>query len=538
MKRWLCVLLPLAMMGGLIFWRLNEKKVAAAAQSQQRAARMKAPPVVSVARAQVRDVAQTFDAVGTVEAPFNVKIAAQATGRIDFLQVREGDRVQRGQVLVRIDPSEIEAQVRQQQAALAEARFRLAQAQSLQAPTDVNVRTQIRQQEATLASARADFDQVRQNYNAQVASAMAAVTDAQGKVNNVAAAVKNAGVAIRSAQANLEYVTTKYNRVHDLYTQGFIAAQDVDDASTAMKVAQSGLDIAKGQLEAQNAASDSATAQWQAAQQQAEIVKTKGLSDIEAARAKVTQAQAALESAKANTAQRPAYQQNLAALKASVGSAEASLRNVEAQRANLVLRSPVNGFVTSRVMDTGAMATAGTPILTVQSVRQVWVTVPVPEEVSRRIAFGQTATLTLDGLPGRSFSGKVVQVNPAADPQSRQFAVRLGLDNAQNLLKPGMFAHVTFVTERVHGAVVVPREALQRGKDGTSVIVVDSENVAQRRPVTEGASDPNGIAIKQGIQPGEQVVTLSAMPVKDGATVRIAGKPGASTNREASRRER
>lgn len=524
MKRWLYLMVLLLGLGGLIVWRLNEKKVAAAAQSQQRAARMKAPPMVSVATVKVRDVAQTFDAVGSVEAPFNVKIAAQTTGRITFIQAREGDRVQQGQVLVRLDPSEVEAQVRQQQAALAESRFRLAQAQSLQAPTDVNIRTQIRQQEATLSSARADYDQVRQNYNAQVAAAMAAVTDAQGKVNNVEAAVKNAGVAIRSAQANVEYVNTKYNRVHDLYSQGFIAAQDVDDAATALKVARSGLEIAQGQQEAQNAARDSALAQLQAAKQQAEIVKTKGQADIEAARAKVTQAQAALENAKANTAQRPAYQQNLAALQASVRSAEASLHNVEAQRANLVLRSPIHGFVTSRAMDPGAMATAGTPILTVQSVRQIWVTVPVPEEVSRRIAYGQTATVTLDALPGRSFTGKVVQVNPAADPQSRQFAIRLGLDNGQNLLKPGMFAHVTFVTERVPNAVVVPREAVRQDEDGPNVIVVNGENIAERRPVTTGASDPNGIAIKQGVQAGEQVVTLSAMAVKDGATVRIAGK--------------
>src|SRR4051794_25638747 len=105
MKRWIYVMLPLLLMAGLIIWRIQEKKVAAAAQSQQRAARMKAPAVVSVAPAKVRDVTQKFDAVGTVEAPFNVKIAAKATGRIDFLQVQEGDRVTQGQVLVRIDPS-------------------------------------------------------------------------------------------------------------------------------------------------------------------------------------------------------------------------------------------------------------------------------------------------------------------------------------------------------------------------------------------------------------------------------------------------
>src|SRR5437899_4401739 len=120
MKRWLLVLVPLLVLGWLIGWRVHEKTVQAAAQTQMRAARMKAVPVVAVAAARVRDIVPTFESVGSVEAPFNVKIASKVTGRIDYLQVREGDRVVRGQVLVRIDPAEIEAQVRQQQASLSE----------------------------------------------------------------------------------------------------------------------------------------------------------------------------------------------------------------------------------------------------------------------------------------------------------------------------------------------------------------------------------------------------------------------------------
>src|SRR5207253_2677940 len=120
------------------------------------------------------------EAVGSVEAPLNVRISPKVTGRIDYLQAHEGDRVTQGEVLVRIDPSEIEAQVSQQQAAVAEAESRLAQAQITQNPTNVGVNTQITQQQAALASVRADYNQTKQNYSSQVASANAAVTDAQG----------------------------------------------------------------------------------------------------------------------------------------------------------------------------------------------------------------------------------------------------------------------------------------------------------------------------------------------------------------------
>lgn len=525
MKRWLLVLVPLLVLGLLIGWRVTQKSAEVAAQDKMRAARMKTPPVVAVAAAKVRDIVPTFESVGSVQAPFNVSIASKTTGRIDYLQVREGDRVSRGEVLVRIDPSEIQAMVHQNQAAVAEAESRLAQAMATRNPNTVSVHSQISQQQATLVSARANYDQTSQNYNAQVAAAEAAVTDAAGRVSSAQAAIGNAQAGIQSAKANLDNAQAKYTRTNDLYKQGFVAAQDVDDARTAVEVQQGALSVAQGQLNAATAQRDSAVAQKASAQHQLDIVKTKGQADIKAAHATVVQAQAALKYAQANKAQIPAYQQNLKALRDAVTAAEAGVRNAQAQLANTILTSSIDGYVTARNMDPGTVANAGEQILAVQSVRQVWVTVPVPEEISRSIYNGQPATVRLDALPGRTFTGKVTQVNAAADPTSRQFQVRLTLDNPQNLLKPGMFARVTMVVHPVHDVTVVPREAVQDSSNGSSVMVVDpTTSVVHRRPVTTGASDADGIAITQGIRPGERVVVLSAAPVRDGQVVRVSGE--------------
>ncbi len=58
------------------------------------------------------------------------------------------------------------------------------------------------------------------------------------------------------------------------------------------------------------------------------------------------------------------------------------------------------------------------------------------------VHIGQPATVTFDALPGRSFAGSVIQFNPSADLQSRQFMARVMLSNTDNLFKPGMYAHV------------------------------------------------------------------------------------------------
>jgi multidrug efflux pump subunit AcrA (membrane-fusion protein) len=210
MKRWIYALIPVLVLGSLIGWRIVQKRTGDADQARSREMRKNAPIRVSTAPVVVRDIVHTFADTGTVESPQNVKIAPKVSGRIEYLALHEGDRVRQGQVLVRIDPSQVEALVHQQMAALAEAQYRLAQAQITQNSTNVGVSAQVRQQKAGVSSAKADLNQVTLNYKAQVAAANAGVTDAQNRIDNAKASIK-------SAQANLDNATAKYNRIYDLY---------------------------------------------------------------------------------------------------------------------------------------------------------------------------------------------------------------------------------------------------------------------------------------------------------------------------------
>ncbi len=521
MKRWLYVIIPAAILFVLIGARLLSKWRENAAFAAMQAARAKTPPLVAVVPAAVRNLVATYNAVGNVEAILDVKIASKVAGRIEYLNVNEGDRVKAGLVLVKVDPSEVNALVRQKQAALAEAQYRLAQAEITQNPTNVAVTTAVKQQNAGLLSSKADYNQTTQNYSAQLAAAEALIEDAQGKVANTQAAITSAQAGVSSAQANLANAKSKYDRITSLYKQGFIAAQDVDDARTAVAVQQGALEVAQGQLKSVSAQHDSALAQQKAALKQAQIVKNTGRADIESARAKVTQAQAALEYAQANVAQQTAYKQNIAALRASMAAARADLRAAQAQRADTVLRSPLDGSVTARYMDPGAMAIPGQPILAVQAIRQVWISIPITEEVMGRAHLGMLADVRLDGIPGRTFSGKIVQLNPSADPSSRQFNARVLLDNPRSLIKPGMFARISLTIDQAPNAIVVPREAVQKDKDGSFVITVGKDGMAHHQPVKLGMHSAADISVLNGVRPGQRVVVLSGSLIRDGQKVRV-----------------
>lgn len=545
-KRWILILIPVLLLIGMIGWRLSQKNAAAAAQKSQQEARGKAGGIVAAAVAVVavrRDIVKTYEAVGTVEAPDTVNVTPKVAGRLQYLPIREGDKVLAGQVLARIDSTEVEAGVRNAEATLAEAQSRLAQAQVTENAASVGVGTAIQTQQAALATARAVSAQASADQGAQIAAAQASVTDAKGRVQAAKAEIGSAEAAIRTAQANLENAQVNLGRQQALVKEGATAKVNEDNAETTVKVQQGALDEAQQRRVNAAAARGSAIAQQQAAERQVQIARNKATSSIAAANAGVDQARATLSSAQANTSQRPAYQRNLEALAASVRAAEANVRAAQTRLGDTALLSPLTGVVTQRSLDPGALATPGQTIVTVQTIRQVWMTTSIPEEVSRRVYLGQAAIVRLDALPSKSFTGRITQLNPAADAQSRQFQIRVRLDNARSRFKPGMSGQVVLETERIRNAVTVPREAVrfdvtdrtanEEAAGEASVTVVTKDNKAQVRKVQTGLSDDKGIAITSGLEVGEKVVILTGRDIKDGQAVRIADtKPGAGSGTE------
>lgn len=522
-RAWILLGAVLATLAVLIAWRVHTLRTASATQERRREARLHAPPTVGVAIAGPQQIVNSFSTVGSVDSPNTANLAPKTTGRLVYLVVREGDAVTQGEVLARLDPAAAEAQLHQQQAALAEAQQRLAQAQIQQAPTNVGVNTQIAQAEQALATAQANYGQLAANFDAQVAAAESAVTDAAGRVSAAVASQANARAAIKSAEANLANAKAAYSRSLTLYKQGYIAPQDLDTASTAVEVQRGALDVARSQLNSAEAARQSALAQQRAAENQLSITRTKGQADIRAAQAQVDQAKAALQLARANTAQKPAYQANLAALRAQVNAARAAVADAQASLNDTIIKSPLTGYVTARYVDPGALVSPSQPILAVASIRQVWVTLSVPEDIHRALTLGQTGAITFDALPGRTYTGTITQINRAADPTTRQFNVRLTLDNPRGEVIPGMSAQVTLVTQRVSAAVAVPPEAIQHSAGGATVFVVGPDNELQQRGVTVGASDANAVQIIGGVAPGERVVVLTSVPLRSGQKVRVAG---------------
>lgn len=502
----------------LIGWKVMDKQSADADLKKTQAARQKAPASVVLATAGPKVISDVLETVGTVESPTLVKLSPKVSGRINRLLVREGSVVKPGDLLVELDPGDLRAAVLQQEANLAEARSRLAQARATQGSTDVQVSTTIDQQRAQVGSANADASQTESNFAVQLAGARSAVVDSEAKLRSAKAQVTTTQADLESAQSNAENAKAKLDRVESLYKQGFIAAQDVDDARTTLKVQQSSVNSANSRLAAAQAGVESATAQLNVVKGQVAILERKGLSDITSARARATQAKSSLKAANANRSQTVAYAENLSALASAVRVAQAQLDQARSRVNDTILRSTIEGTVTAKSLDEGSLATAGQPILTIQYLKSVYVNVGIPIDQSRSVRIGQSAVMTFDGIPDK-ITAAIAEINPAADAQTRQFTVRFKIDNPSGTLRPGMFAHVALKLRDTNAEVVVPREAIKIAKGVNQIVVVDKDKIAHIMPVELGATNGNETQILSGVEAGDKVVALSYNPVKDGQSV-------------------
>ncbi|MBS1714841.1 MAG: efflux RND transporter periplasmic adaptor subunit [Armatimonadetes bacterium] len=519
MKRtWVVASVVGAVVVGSVAWRLSTKAAEARALSAQQQSRKGAPAQVSTTVAGPRDVVQSVDLVGTVESPFVAKLSPRETGKITDVAVREGDDVTVGQALVRLDPAQLDALVLQQRSAVAEARSRLAQALVAEASNNVGIESSIRVQGAGVTSSRADLEQTRQTMGAKIQTDQNQISDANAKLRVTEAALKSSRAGLASAKANWSNAKSKSDRLSTLESKGYVSKQELDDARTEVTVQENLVRLAEEGVNQAEASVDSAKAQLDAAKQTAIVNKKRLGAELTAAEARNAQNQATWEAARANRGQTKAYRENIAALRAAVGSAEAELRQVESRRADLVLRSPIDGTVTARSSDLGDVAGPGQPVVTVQYLRWLYVTVSAPIGLAGSLKVGQTVDVRFDAVPGETLKAPVEKINPAADPVTRQFTFRIRIDNPARRFRPGMFAQVGVTTQRVRAAVVVPREAI---KDG-ALFVLKKDGTVERRTVQTGSEDADVVQVTKGLEPGEEVVRLSYAPLRDGQKAKAA----------------
>ncbi len=194
-----------------------------------------------------------------------------------------------------------------------------------------------------------------------------------------------------------------------------------------------------------------------------------------------------------------------------------SARNI---KKNIEIISPISGVVTARNSEVGNLFMSQA-ILHISQIDKLKVLVNIPEQFFPNVKVGMSVGLTSEIYPGEVFTGKVSLIYPSLDSQTRTFTVEVTIPNADERLRPGMYARTTFIMGEKSG-IMVPDVAVQKqyGSAENYVFVV-KDGKAERRSVVAGRKVGSQIDILSGVALGEEVLVTAFSRISDGTSVEI-----------------
>ncbi|HYK90610.1 MAG TPA: efflux RND transporter periplasmic adaptor subunit [Acidobacteriota bacterium] len=396
-------------------------------EEAQQARKTMARPAVPIKTTHVQRIAlqRQVDLAGTLVSPDQAKVSSEVAGVVRQVLVEIGHDVQPGQILVKLDPRELE--------------LALQGTESL-----------LRQAEAQLG-----IDGVRTNEP---------LPDEQIS-------------AVRTAIANRDDARAQLGRAKRLMSQRLLPQADLETAETRVRVTEAAY-------------------------------------------------QAAVE--------------NVQSLKASLHGLRAAYNLAQKKLADAVIKSPVAGQVSERLVHPGEFILQNAPVVTIVQMNPLKLRTAVQERYASMIQPNLPVKFSVESYPGETFEGRVANVSPAVDQNTRTFVVEVLVENHSRKLKPGFFTKGVILVRRDENLMAVPDEAVSTLAGVSNVYVVNNNKVRQQI-VTLGAKEGRLFEVVSGLKGDELLATTNLSQLANGVPVQTgpaadADPPGERPAKEAAAR--
>lgn len=188
-------------------------------------------------------------------------------------------------------------------------------------------------------------------------------------------------------------------------------------------------------------------------------------------------------------------------------SAIVKLKKTRQVQQTITFYSPQNGVVENLNIREGFFVKPGSTLMAIGDLSEVWVEAEVFERQAGQVKTGTPITMTLDYLPGKTWTGQVDYIYPTLDAKTRTVKVRLRFNNEEGNFKPNMFAQIAIHTRGNERALLIPKEALIRTGNQDRVVLALGEGSFKSIAVTVGRYDSESVEILKGLGEGENVVS-------------------------------
>lgn len=385
------------------------------------------PVKTVVVKAEATETRRVYPAV--VLPGREVELSFRVSGRIVELPIRGASRVEKGDVVARLDARDFEAELARLESQLAQAKAQLALLTSGARAEDVAAL------EAEVAGARAEADSAR----------------------------------------------TSFERSRTLFRRGAVAEATLDSARTKLRIAEAALEAKRQKL------------------------------------------------IKARTGAR---EEEVAAQRAAIDGLESSVATARETLADTALRAPFGGIVARRLVENFANVQAKEPIAVLHKLDTLSLSFDVPGPDVTKLAGRDTlsSVAVLDNLPGREFAAALVEFSTQADPVTQTYRGRVAIDVPRDaVILPGMAGSVVVTdADETRAGYAVPLSALGSGADGTPFVwvVEGAENQVSRRVIKPGELSGAAVAVLEGLNEGDVVVTAGVSALREAMRVRPVATVG------------
>src|SRR5216683_5088222 len=258
--------------------------------------------------------------------------------------------------------------------------------------------------------------------------------------------------------------------------------------------------------------------------------------DLESYKAQATVAQMSLHRAKQLAARQFGPQATADQAQGAFDQAQAGIAKTEAIISQKLVRAPFDGELGVRKVEVGQYLTAGTQIVSLTDLSELYANFTVTEKDSAQLKVGQTVRVVVDAYPGRNFEGKITTIEPQIATDTRNIRVQATIANPERILKPGMFASTTVVLPDKPPVLTVPETAVDYTLYGDSVYLITEKKqddgktslTAVRTFVQTGNRVTGSAEILKGLKAGDRVVAVGQLKLQSGSAVAISTDPGPS----------
>ncbi len=199
---------------------------------------------------------------------------------------------------------------------------------------------------------------------------------------------------------------------------------------------------------------------------------------------------------------------------------EANLKLASLELEKSKIKSPFNGVVKQKIVQMGGYLSKGKDLLEIMDISRVLARINIPEREMRYSGVNKEVSIRLDAIPGEEFRGKIKTLGLEADLKCRCFPAEIEIDNAKQILLPGMMVRAEMLAKQNKNQVIVPRHAVLETQRG-SVVFVEKNGVAQQKPVVIGEMIRENVQILRGLEFGDRLIVVGQDLLTDNEAVKV-----------------